>query len=263
MKIMIFLLLSIIYTTPSLVFSQIHESEFCVGVKTEIYSKALDEKREILIHLPKNYNSTKVKYPVLFVLDGEWNFLHTISYITYLSHNEIIPEMIIVAVSNTNRLRDFLPTHVSQVPASGGSDNFITFLKDELIPFIKKNYRTTSNRLLYGESNSGLFGLYSLLKNPELFEDYIINSPTVAHDNYHINKLSKEIFENSNFPKRKLILTYGSDEGQWMISQVLEFVKILKNHSPVNLKYEIIELAKEKHAPPIALYEALKLLYKK
>ena len=250
-------------TPVSLLFSQSNKSKFCIGVKTKIYSTALEEEREILIHLPSNYNSAKDEYPVLYLLDGEWNFLHSISYITYLSDNETTPEMIIIAISTTNRLRDFLPTYVAQVPESGGSDKFIIFLEDELIPFVNKNYRTKPNRILYGESNSGLFGIYSLLKKPDLFESYIINSPTVAHDNYYVNKLAEDIFKDTNFPKKNLILTYGSDEGEWMVSQILEFIKTLKNHSPKNLNYRIMELEEERHAPPTALYEGLKLLYQK
>ena len=34
-------------------------------------------------------------------------------------------------------------------------------------------------------------------------------------------------------------------------------------HELMYLKYEIIELEKERHGTPIALYEALKMLYKK
>ena len=263
MKFLNILLPFIFLISATLLFSENNESEFCIGVKIKIYSKALQEEREILLHLPDDYNSTENKYPVLFLLDGEWNFLHSISYITYLSEINIAPKIIIVAIKTTNRQRDFLPTYVSQVPESGGSDIFITFLEDELIPFVNKNYRTKSNRILYGESNSGLFGIYSLLKKPNLFEAYIISSPTVRHDNYFVNKLSLDIFKDSKFPEKNLIVTYGSDEGEWMISPILDFINILKNHSPINLKYEIIELEKERHGTPIALYEALKMLYKK
>jgi uncharacterized protein len=263
MKFSYFLLPLLIHIPATLSFAEDNDSKFCIGDKTKIYSKVLEEEREILIHLPNKYDSTTNKYSVLYLLDGEWNFLHSISYVTYLSENEIIPDMILVAISTTNRVRDFLPTNVAQVPESGGSDKFLTFLEDELIPFINKNYRTKSNRILFGESNGGLFAIYSLLTQPNLFEAYIIGSPTIGHDNYFVNNLATDVFKNSNFPKKKLILTYGSDEGKWMVSQVLGFVKILKDHSPINLNYEIIELTNEKHAPPVALYEALKLLYKK
>ena len=175
-------LVYMILTPVSVACSQSNEPRFCVGAATEIHSAVLDEDREILMHLPASYDSTKDRYPVLYVLDGEWNFLHAISYITYLSDNNIAPEMIIVAIATTNRPRDFLPTHVPQVPESGGSDRFIAFLADELIPFVDRKYRTDTTRILYGESNSGLFGVYSLLTEPDLFEAYIVNC--IAIDQY-------------------------------------------------------------------------------
>lgn len=254
-------LVYMILTPVSVACSQSNEPRFCVGAATEIHSAVLDEDREILMHLPASYDSTKDRYPVLYVLDGEWNFLHAISYITYLSDNNIAPEMIIVAIATTNRPRDFLPTHVPQVPESGGSDRFIAFLADELIPFVDRKYRTDTTRILYGESNSGLFGVYSLLTEPDLFEAYIVNSPTVRHDDHHINRLAKDVFEDPDFPGKSLIILYGGDEGEWLISPILEFAEVLKNHSPRDLRYRIRELSGERHAPPTALYEGIKLLY--
>ena len=257
------LLLSSILMSATSSCSESNESEFCIGVRTKIYSKALQEEREILLHLPDDYDTSETKYPVLFLLDGKWNFPHAMSYITYLSDIEIAPKMIIVAITTTNRPRDFLPTYVAQVPESGGSDRFITFLEDELIPFIDRNYRTKPDRILFGESNAGLFGIYSLLKKPNLFGAYIISSPTARHDDHSVNRLAVDIFKDSDFPEKRLALTYGSDEGEWMISPILEFAKILRNHSPINLKYEVIELEKERHGTPIALYVGLKSVFRK
>ena len=70
MKFLCFLLPFIILIPAILLSSEDNKSEFCIGVKTKIYSKVLKEEREILIHLPSNYNSAKDEYPVLYLLDN-------------------------------------------------------------------------------------------------------------------------------------------------------------------------------------------------
>jgi predicted alpha/beta superfamily hydrolase len=243
-------------------FSQNNGSGFCIGLKISMYSRALGEEREILIHLPGGYDKDSDRYSVLYVLDGEWHFPHAVSYVTYLSDMGMTPEMIIVAVTTTDRPRDFLPTHVDQVPESGGSDKFITFLEDELIPYVTEHYRASTKRIIFGESNAGLFGIYCLLKRPDLFDSYIIGSPTTGHDGFFINDLATNVFQDSDFPQKQLVLTHGSDENKWLLSQFSSFIKTLKQHSPKSLQYHIIELENERHGSPIALYEALKSLYK-
>ncbi len=77
-------------------------------------------------------------------------------------------DYIVVAIQNTDRRRDMNP--------EGGADNFIRFIKTELVPYVEKNYRTSGSRILTGQSFSALFALYSFLKDPGLFDAYLLGS---------------------------------------------------------------------------------------
>ena len=88
-----------------------------IGFRDSLFSKILYEIRTILIHLPDEYNE-KQSYPVLYRLDGNPELLmETISTTNRLIYgDELIPEMIIVAIENVNRPRDMWPTNTMYYP---------------------------------------------------------------------------------------------------------------------------------------------------
>ena len=68
-------------------------------------------------------------YPVLYVLDGESNFIHTVGSLSFLSSQGEIPELIVVAITSTVRIRDFTQTDwSSHWIGGGGAKNFKSFL---------------------------------------------------------------------------------------------------------------------------------------
>jgi predicted alpha/beta superfamily hydrolase len=75
-------------------------------------------------------------------------------------------------------------------PTTGGSANFISFLEREMIPYIQKQYKTNGSRTLIGESFAGLLAAEILLKKPQLFNRYIIVSPSLWWDNGSLLKAS-------------------------------------------------------------------------
>ena len=98
-----------------------------------IKSTILDESRAISIYLPNNYKYSKVKCPVLYLLDGEAHLQHASAAAEYLSIWGLIPDIIVVAIHNIDRSRDFSPVHVDNIPTSGGAEKFLGFLAEELI----------------------------------------------------------------------------------------------------------------------------------
>ncbi len=92
-------------------------NDISIGKKDSIYSKLLHEKREIWIHLPGSANGSLFKsqrYPVVYLLDGDAHFYSVAGMIHQLSEingNTLFPEMIVVGIPNTDRMRDLTPTH--------------------------------------------------------------------------------------------------------------------------------------------------------
>jgi hypothetical protein len=81
-----------------------------------------------------------------------------------------MPEALVVAITNTARNRD-MP--VPQSYGKGGEENFLTFLADELIPEVKRRYRTVELRILLGHSQGGLLAIYALATRPATFQWYL------------------------------------------------------------------------------------------
>ena len=86
--------------------------EINFGFKRSIYSTVLNENKNIMIKLPQGYDEADKFYPVIYRLDGDIDLysetIGTINRLTYIE--EVIPEMIVVMIENTNRNRDMMPT---------------------------------------------------------------------------------------------------------------------------------------------------------
>lgn len=161
-----------------------NDESISIGKKEIIYSKALNENRTIWIYTPdmtsKSANPDK-RYPVLYLLDGDAHFYSTVGIIQQLSQangNGVIPEMIVVAIENTNRLRDFEPS-----ADLDKTNTFVDFLSSELIPYIDKNYNAAPYKLLVGHSLGGLTAINVLTKFPKLFNSYIAIDPSMSYSN--------------------------------------------------------------------------------
>jgi len=257
LAIFLFFLFSIQYYS----FAQSEEKYISIGKSIQIKSEVLDEERNILIYLPERYNQLDRKFPVLYVLDGIGNFYHASGLLQYFDSKGLSSKLILVAITNTDRTRDFYPTKILNRPSSGGADNFLRFLKDELIPFIDKNYKTQPYRIIFGHSICGLFALYSFLTAPDLFNAYITASPPVLYDNDYIVKKGEELLEEKSILNRFLFISVGNEPS--LIPSIQSFRSMLekKDIKKLVLKYENIETENHNTIPHRALYRGLEELY--
>ncbi len=130
---------------------------------------------------------------MLYILDGDMTFGMAVGIARYLQLGGNIPELIIVGIGygtlrkeeGNMRQRDYSPTEKSgKEGITGGAQNFLNFLTNELFPHIESTYRTDKNdRAVFGYSMAGMFGLYTLFNKPETFNRYIIGSPYLLWDN--------------------------------------------------------------------------------
>jgi len=250
---------------------QIPSERIVIGEKITISSKILNEDRQILVHLPQDYEYSDNKFPVLYVLDGEFFFYQAIGAVQFLSecsyiYNNPIPKMIVVAIINVDRNRDYTPTYAPNqlgslyYPTSGKADRFLEFIEKELIPEIDIRYRTQPFRTLAGWSFGGLFTVHTFIKTPGLFSAYLAISPSLWWENdLYVSKFDS-IFAKYKFISKKLTITCGILEGGSMGRSVRDgFIPILKKKLPNNYQFNFIEIPDEGHSfvPYKALYDGL------
>jgi len=253
---------------PNCVQAQKEGDKIYLGELREIRSSILNEERAILVYTPIGYDRGQERYPVLYLLDGISHFHHVTGLVDFMTSNRLIPKMIVVAIANTDRMRDLTPTQdanriFGDMPTAGGADHFLRFLEDEMIPYVDQNYRTHSYRILAGHSFGAMFGIYTLLTSPEVFNAYIAVSPICWWDDHFLARKAKFVFKDLPELQRFLYIAVG-DEGNRMVNGVNRFVTILENRAPSGLEWEYHFMENEDHLsiPHRAIYDGLELLYK-
>ena len=203
-------------------------------VQTTIRSKILNEERELIIHLPVDYDKKK-KYPVMYVLDGSSQDKHIANKFNILSTAGYVPETIVVGIPNVSgkgRQRDYTPPYMrmdidEKDSPLGEADQFLSFMEQELFRFIEKNYSVSEIRSLAGNSRGGLLVMYSLLYKPDLFKGRFCFSPAFWRDDNLIIKKVSDFLTTSKNLQSFLYLSMGEDENNKMKSGFNEMTKIL------------------------------------
>ena len=155
--------------------------DIVIGKSFNLESKILNENREVFIALPSNYNRNINTYPIIVVLDAEYLFEITNSIVKIkTSRNEML-ESIIVGIPNNTGKRYDMAMRLSNDKGQfffgdyeGKSTTYLSFLKEELFPFLEKKYRINSHKTIIGMSPT--FGpvLEAFWNQPDLFSGYII-----------------------------------------------------------------------------------------
>lgn len=227
---------------------------------TKIESTILGETRLISIYLPDNYKQSEVKYPVLYLLDGGTHFQHASSAADYLSGRGITPNIIVVAVHNIDRNRDFSPVHVDNVPTSGGAEKFLGFLSKELVPYMDENYRTAGFDILLGHSFGGTFIGYTLLAEPDLFDAFLAVSPYLMYaDNLVVNKSSEKL---KPFKDTKYFYMTVGDEDRYF-ETLEEYASIMKEKAGESVEFKYVKMLDENHGttPYFTVFSGLKFIF--
>jgi len=205
-----------------------------------LFSKILNEERTITVQLPKSYTTNKTKkYPVIYRLDGKEN-LPLISEVMHkLQKAGSAPEVIMVAIENTDRARDFAPT-VNRDPRGpvgqgGGADKFLDFLEQELIPHINKKYQTHDFKIISGASVAGLFTIHSLQSRPHLFQAHMAYSPAVWWGDRTTAKKTKAFMSQTKDVDNYLYMNIGEEAGE-MRAVYDDLHSYLQNHQPEKFK---------------------------
>lgn len=261
--------------------AQEEDHRVTIGQKFTIASETLGEDRQYWVYLPASYDSdsgASQHYPVMYLLDGDAHFPSASGVVEFMSSgingNFQIPELIVVAIPNTNRTRDLTPSHSiifstgeesSFLQSSGGGDAFLKFVRDELFPKIESDYRTAPHRTLVGHSFGGLLALHALLDAPDMFQAYIAIDPSLWWDDKLLVRLAEKTLEDDHKRGGSVYISLanhpngvtgepGLDE-----ESIREFSRILANAGDSDIRSTLQYFEAEDHGsvPLLSLYYGL------
>ena len=261
------------------------------GVRIKFNSRIMGEERTIWIRVPASYyeaSSSTQTYPVIYVLDGKSAFFPVTGVVSFMSEedhvNYQIPEMIVVGVDTENRFRDLTPIkstkqangEESKTPeqklmmsGSGGGEQFLNFLKEEVFTYIEKNYRTNPFRIYVGHSLGGLTATYTFLKHPDLFNATISIDPSLWWDGAKYVNEAPELLKT--MPKDQIRKYYvsvidSSSYGgslQFHTNAIFNIGKAMENVSSKNIQYKVDYIANTDHSsiPMLSWYNGLLFIF--
>lgn len=215
-------LLYILLLLANTVFSQ--QSTASKNVSTfSIEAPQLHCTKKIWLYLPKEYATSKKKYPVIYMHDGQNLFDSKTAYAGEWNIDEKLDslnaQVIIVGIEHGNEKRmDELTPYKNEKYGGGNGDNYLEFIVKTLKPKIDKTYRTkttTSATANMGSSLGGLISYYAVLKYPEVFGKAGVLSPA-----FWFNPEIFELTKNTRKLNSKIFLLCGDNESTEMVPDV-------------------------------------------
>lgn len=248
-----------------------YSSDEIIGKKLIVHSEIIGEDRPISIYIPAGIKKDESLY-VIYLLDSQHHF-HTVTGIVQsLVDYKQIPQTMVVGIETTNRPRDYLPKvngepktkfqafALSKWPDSG-QEKFMKFLKQELFPFIEKNYATYPHRTLIGHSNGGTLALSAMYEYPELFNNYLAISANGWWSSDEVAENSLKLTDETRASERLFISVAG--EGGRFYTGTLALLSNMEKNKPSNLAWQFKHYPERSHMSGIlpAVSEGLEYLY--
>jgi predicted alpha/beta superfamily hydrolase len=223
-----------------------------IGQTFTVPSKVLGETRRINVYLPAGYADSKdLRLPVLYMPDGGMaeDFLHVAGLVQVSVGNETMRPFILVGIENTERRRDLTgPTTNDKdkkiAPRVGGSATFRQFIRQELMPEVKRRYRTTSETAVVGESLAGLFVVETLLLEPDLFDTYLAFDPSLWWNNEQLVKNAGRLLATQRAKKTLFLATSNEPE---IVAGTQRLTEILRNQTGQRLTWHYEPMPQETH----------------
>ena len=260
-------ILSVLMASAVIFVSQVFCAVFAqerIAISDSIYSNVLKEQRSIKVLLPESYKPGSTdRYEVIYVTDGEWA-MDPFSFDYKWAQGEgFVPPAIVVAIPNryiekvNQRDRDFLPVHVPDPAISGGAANFLAFIKNELIPYVDKKYPANGTNSIYGHSYGGLFVLYALLSEPQVFQSFYATDPPFGWNDDYLMKMTGEKLDN--LPPDKVFWIAGRSGNQ----DISRLDTLLQLKAPKTLHWKVVTYPNETHNSVRlkAMYDGIKFAY--
>lgn len=216
-------------------------------------------------------------YPVVYVVDGNGLFPLVYANTRALQRaSELVPLIVVgIGYETSNqyeigalRTRHLTPTrdkafedqmNSSGLPlpfevTTGHAPNLAAFIEKELKPFVNANFPVdTGNETFAGYSLGGLFGLYVLFNRPDLFDNYVLGSPSIWWDQNLSFTYEENYARNNDDLPKSVFISSGTADMEMMVSGARTMHKKLADRQYPNLHLEYLEFEGETHSSGIGV----------
>lgn len=267
------------------------QPEVSIGDILHIDSEILGEEREIWVHVPTGFygmNEQVAAYPVVYLMDGEIHFKSTVGILDQMANaanaTDLTPQMIVVGITNSNRVKDLTPTPAvigrdsSTLENTGGAGLMADFIAEELIPYIEEKYPVAPYRTLIGHSFGGLFVLNTLINRPDLFANYLVIDPGMWYDDERFSHSVLAKMERTSFSQQQVYIAIANNmlpgmqlaevyaDTSELLSQmgsIMRFRDRLDSISLERLEIQMKYYPQENHGqlPLLATYEGMRSFF--
>ncbi len=259
------------------------------SVSFVVHSEAVAADFQISISFPSFYRQMpEARFPVLYVLDAWWTFGMATDITRVLAADQVIPPMLVVGVGYPGgigeavalRTRDMTPRKSDEVEEklaaeiapfrphpvldSGGSDAFLRFLRDELIPAVDRDYRADpERRVLHGHSLGGTFVVNAIFEKPTAFTEYIASAPFLALDD--LSRFADEAARSraGESVPAGLYVAVGKNDYPEIVASVTAFTDGLqvRDYRDLRWKYTVFDGETHRSVMPVVLRDGLRWVF--
>lgn len=195
---------------------------------TGFASRFLNGERAISVYVPPHYDEERRAYPLLILQDGQNLFDPETAFVrgktwrvaehadAAIGAGEVEP-LVIAGVANAGerRVAEYTPTRDWKL-GGGEAAQYGEMLVQELLPFLRAEYRVREGPAETGLGGSSLGGLLSLwmgLRRPDLFGKLAVLSPSVWWNHRYILRYVDDVATEAQ-PRPRIWLDVGEREGR-------------------------------------------------
>jgi enterochelin esterase-like enzyme len=264
------------YQTPKNFDLKNTETTYGTLTERKYPSKTTNSMRKCWVYTPPDFKNEHT-YPILYLLHGiggthnEWLAGNPNEVISNLIHEKMAKPMIVVIPNVRARVNDAVPEEIFNQEHFLAFDNFINDLRDELMPFIEKNYQvatTRENCAIAGLSMGGREALYIGFKMPETFGYIGAFSPAPGllpmqhlQERHHPGQLAASEMTFPNAYKANTFILMCSGYEEEMFNDVVEAYKDAMDSNGIKYDYFVTAGGHDFRVWKVGLYHFIKKLF--
>ncbi|MBI2513288.1 MAG: alpha/beta hydrolase [Opitutae bacterium] len=205
-----------------------------------LHCQSNDRDYDLYVRYPDSYHEEKNKdrrYPVIYICDAQWDFFLISGIYPTLLFDRKVEEAILVGMAWGGRTSnywmyrgiDYTPAPMAgRNPDGGGAEKTLAALKSEIVPWVEHHLRADPHRrVLTGSSYGGLFVIYALLTEPDLFSGYIAPTPALLYADNFLPRMEISSAGKRKPARGRLFLTAGELESNEWRQSILDFERAL------------------------------------